>query len=253
MTQFSETLKSWRNMRRLSQLELAVEAEVSARHISFLETGRAQPSREMVGRLCEALQLPLTNHNQLLKLAGFAPRYIKRDWQTEEMAPVREAIAHMLNAHAPYPAIGIDRLWTIVEMNRPAQTLFGMIGVTIGTSLIDLITADRLQPFVENWSEVAQHSAQRLRTESAAHGGIPELDRVATKLSEVPHDHKQMLKPVIPTVFRVGDIRLSLFSTIAQFGTPEDLALDELKLEMFFPADADTKDTLEALEKVTNS
>jgi transcriptional regulator with XRE-family HTH domain len=253
MTQFPETLKSWRNARRLSQLELAVEAEVSARHISFLETGRAQPSREMVGRLCDVLQLPLTIHNQLLTLAGFAPRYSRRDWQMQDMAPVRAAITHTLNAHAPYPAIVIDRLWTIVEMNAPAKKLFGMIGVTVSTSLIDLIMADRLQPFVENWSDVAHHSLQRLRTESAALGGVPELDRAAAKLAEFPHTHAQISQPVIPTIFRVGDVRLSLFATIAQFGTPEDLTLDDLKLELFFPADAQTKANLEALGNTTNS
>jgi transcriptional regulator with XRE-family HTH domain len=253
MTQFSETLKSWRNMRRLSQLELAVEAEVSARHISFLETGRAQPSREMVGRLCDALQLPLSTQNQLLTLSGFAPRYSRRDWNAEEMAPIRAAIAHTLKLHAPYPAIVIDRLWTIVDMNEPAKRLFGFLEVKVGASLLDLIMGDRLKPYVENWSEVAHHSLQRLRTESAALGGVPELDRVAAKLAAVPHAYEQTSRPVIPTIFRIGDVRLSLFATVAQFGTPEDLALDDLKLEMFFPADAETKSRLEAFEKATNS
>ncbi len=253
MTLFPETLKTWRNARRLSQLDLAVEAQVSARHISFLETGRAHPSREMVGRLCDALQLPHTIHNQLLTHAGYVPRYLSRDWHVEEMAPIRAAIAHTLKAHAPYPGFVINKIWTILEMNRPAERLFGIIGVTVGTSPIDLIMADRLQPFIENWPEVAHHSAQRLRMESAAQGGIPEFDLAAAKLAKVPHPKDRKLKPIVPTIYRVGDVRLSLFATIAQFGTPEDLALDDLKLEMFFPADAQTKASLEGLELASNS
>jgi transcriptional regulator with XRE-family HTH domain len=248
MTQFPQTLKAWRNARWLSQLDLAAEAGVSARHISFLENGRAHPSREMVGKLCDALRLPLVVQNQLFTDAGFAPLYLAREWNVEDMAPIRAAIAHTLQGHSPYPGFVIDRFWTVLEMNSPSQRLFGAIGITVGTSLIDLIMADRLQPFIENWSEVARHSAQRLRVESAAQGGIHEFDLAAAKLAKVPHAKEQIMKAVVPTVYRVGAVRLSLFATIAQFGTPEDLALDDLKLELFFPADVETKAFFDALE-----
>jgi transcriptional regulator with XRE-family HTH domain len=177
MSQFPNILKTWRNARRLSQLDLALQANISARHISFLETGRARPSRDMVARLGDALQLPLATRNQMLTDAGFAPRYPNRNWDDAEMAPIHAAIDHMLTTHAPYPAIAIDRRWTVFKMNEPAEKLFGLLGIAIGTSLIDVITSDQIAAFVENWPDVARHAAQRLRTESAAQGGVSEFDR----------------------------------------------------------------------------
>jgi transcriptional regulator with XRE-family HTH domain len=250
MSQFPQTLKTWRNARRLSQLDLALHANISARHISFLESGRARPSRDMVTRLSDALQLPLATRNQMLTDAGFAPRYPNRNWDDAEMAPIRAAIDHMLTAHAPYPAIAIDRRWTVFKMNRPAEKLFAMLGVTIGTSLVDLMTSDRIIAFIENWPEVARHAAQRLRTESAAQGGVPAFDRAVEKLASVPHTDEPNLKAVIPTIYRSADMRLSLFATVTQFGTPEDLALDDFKIEMFFPADAETEAILRGQPKV---
>lgn len=247
MTQFAQTLKTWRGARHLSQMDLAFEADVSARHISFLETGRAQPSREMIARLSDALTLPLSSRNQMLSAAGFAPRYDQRKWDAAEMAPVRAALDHTLNAHTPYPAFAVDRLWTVVQMNAPAQRLFGMLGIAEGASLLDLVTSTALPKFIENWPQVAHHSAQRLRTESAARGGVAELDAAATHLGSVPYDGKGDLGPVIPTIYKAGELRLSLFSTIAQFGTPEDVTLDDLKIEMFFPSDAQTESALRAM------
>lgn len=163
------------------------------------------------------------------------------------MAPIREAMEHTLLGHAPYPALVLDRLWTVVRMNGPAQMLFAPLNVVEGDSMLDLVTSDALPPLVENWPEVAHHSAQRLRTESAAQGGVDVLDRAAAKLSEAPHPEVLATGPVIPTIYRLGPMRLSMFATIAQFGTPEDLTLDDLKIELFFPADADTGATLKSL------
>ena len=247
MSPFAQTLRSWRTTRKLSQLELAVEADVSARHISFLETGRSRPSREMIARLGEALRLPLSARNQLLGHAGFAAQYQKRDWDSAAMAPIREAIDHTLQRHAPYPAVAADHEWTIVKMNPPAQMLLGLVGLQEGTSLIDLVLADKLEPFVENWPEVAHHSALRLRTESAAQGGVARLDQAADKLAQVPYEGMDTVSPVIPTVFRAGSQRVALFSTIAQFGTPVDMTLDDLKIELFFPADSQTQALLQHL------
>lgn len=247
MNAFADTLKTWRKARRLSQLDLACEADVSSRHISFLETGRARPSAEMVGRLGEALHLPLEARNRMLIHAGFAPRYVRRDWNEDEMAPIRAALAHTLAGHEPYPAFAVDRLWTVVKMNAAATRLFAIVGLGEGASLLDMVASGALAPFIENWPEVAHHSAQRLRTESAAQGGAPALEEAAERLLKAPTARAERFGPVIPTIYRAGDARLSLFSTIAQFGTPEDVALDDLKIEMFFPADEATAETLRAM------
>lgn len=247
MSQFPQTLKTWRKARHLSQLDLALEADVSARHISFLETGRARPSRDMITRLGDAMQLPLSTRNQMLTHAGFAPRYAAREWNADEMAPARAAVEHTLTAHAPYPAFAVDRLWTVLKLNTPAQNLFHVLNITEGSSLLDLVTSDTFPPLIENWPQVAHHSAQRLRTESAAQGGVPELEETADHLSKTPPPAEHSLGPVVPTIYRLGPLRLSLFSTIAQFGTPEDLTLDDLKIELFFPADDETKAALTGL------
>ena len=240
MSQFSQTLKSWRKARRLSQLDLALAADVSSRHISFLETGRSGPSPDMIRRLGDALEMPLSARNQMLTGAGYAPRHQARDWEADDMAPIRAAVDHMLTSHAPWPAIAVDRYWTMLRLNAPARVLFGQFGLAEGGSLLDLLMSETLPAVAENWPDVAHHAAHRLRTESAAHGGVPELDRVVEHLSRVPGASSEPPGPVVPTILNANGMRLSLFSTIAQFGTPEDLLLDDMKIELFFPADAES-------------
>lgn len=247
MEQFPAALKGWRKARRLSQLDLANEASVSARHISFLEKGRARPSREMVERLAEALYLPLATRNQLLTQAGFAACYLGRSWEEEEMAPIRAALKYTLDKHSPYPAIAIDRVWTVVRMNETASCLFGPLGVSKDKSLLDLLVSDQLPNVIENWAEVAHITAQRLRTESTSQGGVPALDRTAAKLGEVAGSGVQTIGPVVPAIYKAGNLRLALFTTIAQFGTPVDLTLDDLKIELFFPADTNTERALQSM------
>jgi len=247
MAHFSESLKTWRKMRRFSQLDLAGEAGISSRHLSFLETGRSNPSRDMISKLGDALDLPLAARNQLLAQAGFTARYPQRGWDSKDMSPIRAAITHMLKQHAPYPAIAIDRHWTIMQMNAPATHLFSLIGARVGVSLIDIVLDPQVQDMIENWPEVAHHSAHRLRTESASRGGDERLDAAVAALTRTPLPSTPLTGPVIPTVYRTGDLRLSLFTTIAQFGTPEDLALDDLKIELFFPSDDETEAALRAL------
>ena len=242
---FPETLKTWRQARRFSQLDLALEADVSARHVSFLETGRARPSADMVARLGAALNLPLDARNQMLVAAGFAARYPARDWSDDTMAPVRQAVAHTLASHMPYPALAVDRLWTIVDLNPAAATLFGAVGLGVGGSILEAMCGPVLPEVVENWPEVARHAAERLRLESAALGGDEALDRAASYLGVVSGGGAQTpLGPVIPTILRLGETRLSLFATIAQFGTAQDLALADLKIELYFPADEETETML---------
>jgi len=241
MNAFCKTLKTWRVTRRFSQLQLALEADISARHLSFLETGRARPSRDMVQRLGEALNLPLDARNQMLTHAGFAVRYSGRNWEDGEMAPIRKAVTRFMAQHMPYPALALDRLWTIKEANPTALALFGALGVKTGDSLLELVTSDALPPLVDNWPDVAHHTAQRLRTESLAQGGIAVLDRAADILSRAPKPKGSATGPVVPTLLKLNDLRLSMFATLSQFGTPEDVTLDDLKIEHYFPLDAATE------------
>jgi len=246
MTQFSDLLRQWRRTRRLSQLDLALQANVSARHISFLETGRARPSREMIVQLGEALTIPLPARNQMLAAMGFTPRYAARTWDEAAMAPIRRAIDRTLDNHAPFPGIAIDRLWRLTRMNAPAQKMFGMLGLTEGSSMLDMLRNPQLWDMVENWPEIAHHSMLRLRTESTAQGGVLELDAAATFLATHAKSGPD-IGPTVPTVFRFGDQQLSMFGTIAQFGSPEDATLAELKIELFFPADTTTEQALVAM------
>lgn len=223
--------------RRFSQMDLALEADISARHLSFLETGRAKPSREMVARLGEAMQLPLDARNQLLTHAGFAARFKSRDWNDADMAPIRQALEWQLERHMPYPGLTVDRLWTIQQANASAVALFAGLGVGVGDSLLDLMMTETLPDVIENWSEVAHHVAIRLRTESAALGGIPEFDAAVRHLSKAALSEAPPPRTVVPTILRQGYLRLAMFATISQFGTPEDLLLDGLKIELYFPMD----------------
>jgi len=246
MTPFPDLLRHWRGQRRLSQLQLSLEAEVSARHISFLETGRAQPSRDMIARLGDALAMPFEARNQMLTSVGFSPKYAARNWDDADMAPVRRAVEWTLDRHAPFPGMAIDRFWTIRRLNAPARTLFSALGLSEGASLLALLQGPRMPQFIENWPEVAHHSVQRLRSESAAAAGIPEFEAAITHLTPFA-DQGQVNAPAVPTVFRMGDTRIALFGTIAQFGTSADQTIEDLKIELFFPADEASEALLKAM------
>lgn len=248
MSQFPTLLRHWRKQRRLSQLDLALDANVSARHLSFLETGRAQPSPGMILQLSDALDLPLDARNALFVATGYAPRYPSRPLTDDAMAPVLSAVRRMLDTHAPYPGLAMDRLWTIQMMNPAARMLFAPLGMQEGASLLDLFRNPLMPQIVENWPQVAHHSATRLRAESLAAGGISDLEDAARALFELAErDSAPSDGPVIPVTYRLNDLRLSLFGTIAQFSTIADSTLDDLKIELFFPADEASAATLEAL------
>lgn len=251
-TAFGAELREWRVRRRVSQLDLGLAANVSARHISFLETGRSRPSRSMVLHLCDHLEVPRTARNGLLNAAGFAPAYGARSLDETDMAPVREALDWTLMRHDPFPAIALDRHWIVVRLNRSAALLLAAIGVGEGGSLLEAATdPTRLAPLVENWPEVARHFIVRLRTESAHLGGDPLLDSAADALQSqagpgaAPGEGP--LPAVMPTRYRAGETVLSFFSTIAHFGSAEDIALADLKIELMFPADAATRQALQGL------
>ena len=252
---FGAILRDWRNQRRMSQLDLGLAANVSARHISFLETGRAKPSRPMVIQLSETLEVPRNARNALLNAAGFASAYRSRGLDAEEMAHVRAAVDWMVERHDPFPAIVLDRHWAVVSANRCGLMLLGSVGMAIGDSLLDALTREEdMRAAIVNWPEVAHHTVTRLRTESAHLGGDPVLDRAADTLARecAGHPHGNgPLPAVVPAIYRAGGMDLSLFSTIAQFGSAEDIALADLKIELMFPADEATRQALMAMETVT--
>jgi len=249
---FGATLKEWRSQRRMSQLDLGLIANVSARHISFLETGRARPSQSMVKQLCETLEVPLTARNALLGAAGFAPVYRRRELSDEDMSHVRAAVDWTLERHNPFPAFALDKHWRVIKANASAAFLLAGIGLNEGDSLLDAMMNKALMVHaLENWLEVMQHMAIRLRTESTHLGGDEVLDAAIERLNRMlATETKGFEGPtpaVIPARYRAGGTILSFFSTLAQFGTAEDIALAELKIELMFPADDATRNLLLAM------
>jgi transcriptional regulator with XRE-family HTH domain len=252
MRDFPEALKDWRHTRRLSQLQLATEAEVSPRHLAFLETGRARPSRGMVLRLAEVLGLPHAEQNTILTAAGFSPQFPTLALDAAEMAQVRAAMDWTISRHAPYPGLIMDRLWRIVALNAPATAMFGPAGFAVGSSLLDgLQDIAVFSNLIENWIEVGHSTLLRLRSESMRAGGIPELDAAAALLAKDPQiaafQPRVSHHAVIPTIYRMGATRLSLFSTYAQFGSAEEVSLADMKIELMFPADSAAEAALQAL------
>lgn len=249
---FGLVLKKWRGLRRMSQMGLALQAGVSARHVSFLESGRARPSRGMVLRLSEELQLPGGAQNQLLTAAGLAPAYARRTLEDAELAPLRQAAERMMAAHAPFPAMIIDRHWRLLDLNPPMGLMLSSAGIAKGSSLIEaLLDNAALRAALDNLEEVERLSLARLRTELAHFGSDPVLEQAVARLQEniaasgVPQD--AVLPAVIPARYRMGGQVLAFFSTITQFGGTGDLAMSELRIEMLFPADSGTRAAMDAM------
>ena len=249
--QFGGALREWRARRRVSQLDLSLSAGVSSRHIAFLETGRARPSRAMVMRLGEALNVPRAERNRMLDAAGFRPAWTERRQDSSEMAPVMDAMRRIMDRHDPYPAFALDRHWRAVSANQSGAFVLSAFGLETGGSLLDaMMESGRAQEMIENWPEVAAHMLTRLRTESAHFGGDPVLDRAAALLAadpavaKLPVHHE--MPPISPARYRLGGQIFSVFSTIAQFGSAEDIALADLRIELLFPADEQTRELFEA-------
>jgi transcriptional regulator with XRE-family HTH domain len=231
----------------MSQLDLALEAGVSARHLSFLETGRSKPSREMVLRLSEELDVPLRERNRLLLAAGFAPAYDERPLEAPEMQPVRRAVAQVLTGHEPFPAAVVDRWWNLIAANRNVSLFMEGVAAHLLAPPANVLRAslhpEGMAPRIVNLAEWRGHLVDRLRREVAATGDA----RLAELLAEVegyprPPDSAPP-RPTggaiaVPLVLRHGGRKLSFFSTVATFGTAVDVTVAELSIEAFFPADA---------------
>jgi transcriptional regulator with XRE-family HTH domain len=239
-------MREWRKRRRLSQLELALNADVSSRHVSFIETGRATPSRAMVLRLASALDVPLRERNQLLVAAGLAPEYRERSLEDPDMAAVREGLEQVLAAYDPYPCLAVDRRWNIVRANAAAAVLIDGVAahlLTLPNALRIALHPDGLAPRIENLGQWRRHVIGRLRREVSVSGDA-DLSALLAEIESFPGDSVVVDDPgsvVIPLRLTTPDgDRLSFLSTITTFGTALDLTAAELSVEAFLPADAAT-------------
>lgn len=259
MSSFGEAVKQWRKVRGYSQLELGLVADISSRHISFLETGRSKPSREMIIQLSNALDIPLSERNLLFSMAGFAEAYSRMDINEPEMKPVLDALTVMLNNHDPYPAVVLDWEWNIVMANETQQKLSDLVATLQpnfpqSCNLLEvLFDPNGYRPFVENWNEVSQVVIQRIKREQMLHQDRHSslLERIA-EYSGGPADKvegadQQQTLPMVNIVLNVDGMRLKLFSTLASFGTAIDVTMQELVIEQYFPADDSTKRFFEGL------
>ena len=248
---FGEHLRDWRQRRRMSQLDMALEADISARHLSFLETGRAQPSREMVLRLAEQLDAPLRERNVLLLAAGFAPVFGERSLEDPALAPAMAAVREWLTAHEPYPALALDRRWNLIAANGAVWPLLEGVAPELLRPPVNTLRLalhpNGLAPRIVNFAEWRTHLLDRLRRQ-AQMGGDPELTALTVELAAYPGGETRLHagrieapEVLTPLVLRAGDAVLSLIGTVTVFGTPLDVTLSELMLETLLPADAATR------------
>jgi len=251
---FGNLLKHWRERRGLSQFDLGLKSNVSSRHLSFVESGRSRPTREMVLRLAAALQIPLREQNLLLEAAGFAQLYRETGLSDPEMKQTKKAIDLILKWQEPFPAVVMDRHWNILHANNGAQRFFAkLLGKTKAQGPANVVRMvfhpDALRPWIENWAEVAASLILRVHREAV--GGL--LDEQSEALlqevmqyPDVPGNLEAMARdmasgPLIPIQFHKRGLDLSFFSTVTTLGTPQDISLQELRIECFFPADAQTE------------
>ena len=249
---FGPLLRQWRTRRRLSQLDLAVESDVSARHISFLETGRSRPSREMVLRLATQLDVPLRERNQLLLGAGYAPEYRARSLDDAEMAPVRAAVDAVLRAHAPHPALAVDRHWDLVSANAGVDLLTRGVPVHLLEPPVNVLRLslhpDGLAGRIRNLAEWRGHVLGRLARELAVTGD-PRTRALLHELAAFPGGRSSGATNAVAVPLRLeaGGRELAFLSTVTTFGTAVDVTLAELSIEAFLPADAATAEVMAGL------
>jgi transcriptional regulator with XRE-family HTH domain len=248
-------LREWRRRRSLSQLELASRSAVSGRHLSFIETGRARPSREMILHLSQRLDVPLRERNRMLLAAGYAPAYEEHSLDEPGMGSIREALDRFLRAHEPYPAVVVDGRWNLVAGNRGVALLTEGIAPELlqppANALRVTLHPDGMAPAILNLGEWSAHLLERLRRqiELTADGELQSLyDELASYpgVEERPHADEPGREILLPLRLRRGDHVLELFGTVTTFGTPHDVTLSELAIEAFYPADEATAAVLSA-------
>jgi transcriptional regulator with XRE-family HTH domain len=255
-SRIGDHLREWRQRRRLSQLDLALEAEISTRHLSFVETGRASPSREMVLRLAEHLAVPLRERNVLLAAAGYAPVFAERSLDDPALKAARAAVDLVLKGHEPYPALAVDRHWIMLAANASVAPLLAGVAPHLLEPPVNVLRLglhpEGLAPRVENFVEWRAHILHRLRQqiEATADPVLVELlnDLRATPAPRSTGAHEDAYGGVVvPLKLQTLHGTLTLFSTITVFGTPVDITLQELAIEAFYPADPATGDLLRQL------
>ncbi|MBU9559664.1 helix-turn-helix transcriptional regulator [Burkholderia multivorans] len=252
-------LRTWRQRRRLSQMALALEADVSARHLSFVESGRAQPSREMVLHLAERLDVPLRERNALLVAAGYAPLFRERPFSDPQLDAARHAVEAVLRGHEPYPALAVDRHWTLLAANRMLGALVAQADPALLQPPVNVLRLslhpDGLASQIVNWQEWRAHILHRLQRQIDASGDRT-LHTLRDELAAYPappgqpdetHTRTDYADIAVPLRLRTAAGELAFFSTTTVFGTPVDVTLSELAIEAFFPANAETAEAMRAL------
>ncbi|MES3032422.1 MAG: helix-turn-helix transcriptional regulator [Gemmatimonadota bacterium] len=250
-------LRTWREKRRLSQLALALDAGVSSRHLSFVETGRAAPSAEMIVRLAEALRIPLRERNHLLLAAGYAPAYDEQPLSSPPLLIVTDALQRLLDAHDPYPGVALDRQWNVVLTNAASRRMLSLLPDSLRTPSVNMFRAslhpDGFAAFTTNFAAWARHIVGQLEllADTTLDTSIQSL---LDEVREYPNVRRLLGMPLtsrdlhggilLSCQLTLGDTRLSLFTTLATLGSPRDVTLSELKVELFYPADAETGDAL---------
>jgi len=240
-------LRGWRERRRLTQLDLALRAEVSARHLSFVETGRSRPTSDMILRLARELDVPLRDRNVLLLSGGYAPAYPANGLSDAPMSAVHEAIEHVLRAHEPFPAVVIDARWDLVAANNAVPVLLEGAAAALLDPPVNVLRLslhpDGMAPRIVNLAEWRAHLLDRLNREieSTADAALIALrDELSGYPTPPPMTRPDTRAILVPLRLRVRGTDLSLFSTTTVFGTPRDVTLSELAIESFYPADAPT-------------
>jgi transcriptional regulator with XRE-family HTH domain len=257
---FPKLLREWRRKRRLSQLDLALESGVSQRHVSFLESGRANPSRTMILHLSETLEVPLRDRNAWLAAAGYAPLFRARPLEDPQMGQIMSAVRMMLAAHEPFPAVALDRAWTVRMSNRPFDRLSGLLGEDLWErlgggprNLLRLFFHPAgIRPLVTNWAAIGPLLWKRAQREAEMLGG---QDMKAVLADLAPHQDAEILwsaadaalVPVLPFNLRIGEQAISMFAVISTLGTAQDVTADELRIETLFPADPASEALFRAL------
>lgn len=250
-TGFGGLLKTMRTSRRVSQMQLSLDAEVSTRHLSFLETGRSSPSREMVLVLGSALELSLRDRNLLLEAAGFTAAYRQTALDAPEMAELRHALELILKAHEPFPAVVLDRHWNVAMPNRGFARLGAMLGVEPSLTAYTLLdekqrpnlmraTVFDMRPLIRNWNEVMSDLLPRIEREAASDDTMRGFVEELKSLPEIKALERPLLprsRLVVPVEFALGDETARLFSTITTLGTAQDVTTQELRIEAFHAAD----------------
>jgi transcriptional regulator with XRE-family HTH domain len=251
-----ELLRDWRERRRLSQLELSIQAEISTRHLSFVETGRSRPTPEMIVRLTEHLEVPLRERNQLLLAGGYAPAYPQHGLDAPELAAVRAAMTSVLAGHQPYPALVIDRWWNLLDANDAVGRLVAGCAAELLAPPVNVLRLslhpDGLAPRIVNLGEWRAHLLERVRRRADVTGD-ERLRELLAELRGYPGGDEPAAAPhsvVLPMRLRQGEHELSMFTLSAAVETTSDITVQEMVIESFYPADEPTAVLMQRLYRV---